>query len=186
VDSGRVLGTVRSRKGVSSRSARAGAGKLHASRSTASVWAAVCVVLGAAAAVAGCGSSSSSKAETGQSAFVSNANAACKTASTRSQAIKKPTSTASVSTYVAQLDPIAHELLEKLNALSPPAGQQAEYTKMIALWQREIALASERSDALKSGDEARGATLDEEGHNVDQQFDHAATTLGLTVCAANL
>jgi soluble lytic murein transglycosylase-like protein len=141
-------------------------------------------MIAASLAIAGCGSSS--KTEPGESAFVSNANTACRTAYTRAQAIKKPTSAAEVPAYVAQLKPIAHELLEKLTALSPPAAKQAEYTKMLALWRQEISLADARSAALKSGDERHSETLDEEGHNTDTQFDHAATTLGLTVCASNL
>jgi hypothetical protein len=139
------------------------------------------MAIGGALAIAGCGSSSHSEA--GNTAFVSTGNAACHTAYTESLAVKKPTSLAGVSTYVAKLNPIALGLLAKLQALKPPSGQQTEYTKMLTLWQQELHLAAARAAALKAGDERHGQTLNEQGQNVDSQFVKAATTVGLTVCA---
>jgi hypothetical protein len=154
-------------------------------RGRASVAGIACIAIGAALAIAGCGGSSSS-AEPTDSAFVSSGNAACKTAFSQALAVKKPARSSEVPAYVAQLNPIAYTLLAKLNALSPPPGKTTEYTKMLALWRQEISLATARGAALKAGDERRGQAIDEEGHGVDQQFDNAATVLGLTVCAHNL
>jgi hypothetical protein len=143
------------------------------------------MAVGGALAIAGCGGSSSS-AEPADSAFVSSGNAACQAAYSASLAVKKPRKAGEVPTYVAKLNPIALNLLVKLNTLTPPAGKQSEYTKMLALWRQEISLASARSAALAAGNERRGQALDEEGHGVDVQFDNAATVLGLTACAHNL
>lgn len=184
MDSGRVWQTIGNSKSMRRPAARGRLANFQPFIARARVGGLACLALGAALAIAGCGSSS--KPEAGATAFVSSANAACQAAFAQALAIKKPNRSGEVPTYVAHLDPIARNLLEKLTALTAPAAKQAQYTKMLALWRQEISLASARSQAVKAGDERRSQTLDEEGHNVDSQFDSTATALGLTVCARNL
>jgi hypothetical protein len=184
LDSGRVWETISKPKDTVSSADRRGSAPRPQARGKAGVAWVASIAIGGALAIAGCGSSSHSEA--GDTAFVSSGNAACQTAYSQSLALKKPTSAAGVSTYYAKLNPIALSLLAKLETLKPPSGQQGEYIKMLTLWQQELHLAAARTAALKAGDERHGQTLDEEGHNVDTQFDKAATTVGLTVCARYL
>jgi hypothetical protein len=134
-------------------------------------------------AVAACGSSKSEPADT---AFVSNANAACRAAFAEAQALKRPSNPSEIPTHVARLDPIAYSLLSKLNAVAPPAAKQAEFTRMMNLWRQEISLAAARAAAIKAGNQHQAVKINEEGHNVDVQFGSAATNLGLVECARNL
>jgi hypothetical protein len=184
VGPGRLWQTARNRSSSSSPPVLRGPAGLLSPIAGANVAGMACAALGALALV-GCGSSSS-KPEPGESAFVASANAACQAATTAAQAIKKPNGRGSVSLYYAHLDPIAHDLLQKLTALTPPPAKQAEYAKLLDLWRKEIVLASARAKAAKAGDERQSAILDEEGHSVDTQFDSTANALGLTECSRNL
>jgi hypothetical protein len=170
VRSGRPRGAVRPRAGLPFAAAKA------------SVGAAVCLAAGTLA-IAGCGSS---KSEPEDTAFVSNANAACRAAFAEAQALKTPRHPNEIPTRVAHLDPIAYSLLSKLNAVSPPPTKQAEFTRMLNLWRQEISLAAARAAAIKAGNIHRAVAINEEGHSVDIQFDSAATNLGLSECSRNL
>jgi hypothetical protein len=180
----RLWQTARNRSSRSRQPVLGGSAGLPSPIARASVVGVACAALGALA-IAGCGSSSS-KPEPGDAAFMSSVNAACQAATAEAQAIKKTNGRGSVALYYAHLDPIAHALLLKFNAVTAPPGKQAEYAKMLSLWRKEIALAVARSKAVKAGNERQSLTLDEEGHNVDTQFDAAANALGLTECGRNL
>jgi len=145
---------------------------------------AACVALGVLV-IAGCGSSSSNS-EPGDSAFVASVNAACQAATAEAQALKKPNGPGSVAVYYARLGPIASTLLSKFNSTTPPPGKQEEYSRLVSLWRKEIALAAARSKAVKAGNQRESLTLDEEGHSGDTQFDAAANALGLNECSRNL
>jgi hypothetical protein len=117
---------------------------------------------------------------------VSTANAACRAAFAEAQALKAARNPSEIPARIGRLNPIAYSLLSKLNSDSPPAAKQAEFTRMLNLWRQEISLAAARGAAIKAGALARASAINEEGHNVDRQFDSAATNLGLTECARNL
>ena len=145
---------------------------------------AACAALGVLV-IAGCGSSSSNS-EPGNAAFVASVNAACQAATAEAQALKKPNGAGSVAVYYARLGPIASTLLSKFNSTTPPPGKQEEYSKLVSLWRKEIALATARAKAVKAGNQRESLTLDEEGHSVDTQFDATANALGLNECSRNL
>jgi hypothetical protein len=134
-------------------------------------------------AVAGCGSS---KSEPEDTAFVSNANAACRAAFAEARALKAARNPSEIPARIGRLNPIVYSLLSKLNSDSPPAAKQAEFTRMLNLWRQEISLGAARAAAIKAGDQHRAAAINEEGRNVDSQFVSAATNLGLTECARKL
>jgi hypothetical protein len=182
LDYGRVLQNVRSRGSKSGRQAKRWA-ILPGPALKANMGGAACLLLGIIA-IAGCGSSS--KSEPVDTAFVTSANAACQTAFAESEAFKRPAGPRGFPAYAAHLDPIAKGLLVRLSALTPPPGKRAQYAKLLALWHQEALLAVARSEAIKAGDERRSRGVNEEGHNVDAQFDSAATELGLTECARKL
>jgi hypothetical protein len=142
----------------------------------------VCLALGTLG-VAGCGSS---KSEPEDTAFVSSANAACRAAFAEAQALKSARNPSEIPARVNRLNPIAYSLLSKLNSVSPPAAKQAEFTRMLNLWRQEISLAATRAAAIKAHALHRAAAINEEGHNIDVQFDSAAANLGLTECSRNL
>jgi hypothetical protein len=139
-----------------------------------------CAVIGVLA-LAGCGSSSTSVTPA-DTAFINQANGACRTAYAKERAVRPPNggneSSKQVVSTAPKLAVIAQAMLGQLSALTPPASEQGEYDKMLSAWRREIAAAA-------TGDKK---TLTEERSQVlslAEEFDSAATKLGLTVCAGN-
>jgi hypothetical protein len=141
--------------------------------------------------LAGCGSSSpsSSSATTSESPFIAEANGACRTAYAKVSALHPSNGStetpAQIETYVPKLAVIAQAMLGRLTALTPPAAQQAEYNRMLNAWRDEISTALVRGQAAKAGETSRANEAKAKLLTLADEFDAAATRVGLTVCAAN-
>jgi hypothetical protein len=146
-------------------------------------------------ALAGCGSSSSSSSSSSSaaagtnSAFITAANGACRTAYAKERALKASSGGAEtpkeIASNTAKLATIAQAMLGQLTALTPPASQQAEYNKMLDAWRKEIAVALVRGQAAKAGN-AKSVSEDKSKLvPLAEEFDEAATKLDLAVCAGN-
>jgi len=141
-------------------------------------------------ALAGCGSSSPPATNSAAgSQFVAEANGACRTAYAKVSALHPsnsgPETTAEIAANVPKLAVIAQAMLGRLTALTPPASEQAEYTKMLNAWRKEISTALVRGQAAKAGDSARAGEAKTQLLALANEFDTAATKVGLSVCAAN-
>lgn len=157
---------------------------------------AACVAVGAIA-LAGCGggSSSSSTGASGasgaagstplsQSEFVSQANAVCKDSNAKTVALKAPTSSSDLASFLGQSVALANDAYAKLSAITPPADLQSQYAEFLAQGKSQIALATQAEAAAKSGDTAKVQALVQKlqaGNN-----DSFAKNLGLTECAKNV
>jgi len=141
--------------------------------------------------LAGCGSSnnSSSSSTASESPFVAEANGACRTAYAKVSALRPSNgggeTPAQVAAYVPKLAVIAQAMLGRLTALTPPAAQQAEYNKMLDAWRSEIATSLVRGQATKAGETKRANEARAKLLTLANEFDAAATRVGLSVCAAN-
>jgi len=140
--------------------------------------------------LAGCGSSNNTSSSTAsESPFVAEANGACRTAYAKVSALRPSNgggeTPAQVAAYVPKLAVIAQAMLGRLTALTPPAAQQAEYNKMLDAWRSEIATSLVRGQATKAGETKRANEARAKLLTLANEFDAAATRVGLSVCAAN-
>ncbi len=140
--------------------------------------------------VAGCGSSSStSSSSSANSGFVAQANGACRTAYAKVNALRSPKpgkeTTKEIAAKASAAAVIAQSMLGQLTALTPPASSQSEYTKMLAAWRQEIAQNLVRRQAATAGDTKRVDEADTQIETLAREFDTAATSVGLSVCAGS-
>jgi hypothetical protein len=160
--------------------------------------AATVFVIAGAMAVAGCGGgdSSSSTGASGasgtaggtplsQDEFVSQANAACADANTKLEALKAPTpgDLQSLGTFTAQLLPIGADLEAKLTTITPPTDLQAQYANYLSGQKAGFELATQISQAAKSGASSKIAPLGQKLSSINDKSNTEADALGLTECA---
>ncbi len=137
---------------------------------------------------AGCGSSSStSSVPSANSAFVTQADGACRTAYAKVNALKSPKggkeTTKEIAVKASAAAVIAQSMLGQLTALTPPASARSEYTKMLAAWRQEIAQNLVRRQAALAGEAKRVDEADTQIEALAKEFDQAAASIGLNVCA---
>ena len=142
-------------------------------------------------ALVGCGSSSNSSSTSGGSSkplshqeFVSKANAACAQVNTQVAALPRITSLAGASSFAASAQPIAQDLLRKLQALQPPQNDQSAFSKMLSDFQAQIAVLPALRAAAEAGNQQEAQKLANDLNA--SPFNTDATDLGLTECAKNV
>jgi hypothetical protein len=160
-----------------------------------------CVAVGALA-FAGCGGGSSTgttgasgasgasgSAPLSQSDFVSQANAVCKANNDQVEALKAPSTTASVQDQVPTLEQniaIANDTYTKLSAITPPSDLQAKYADFLSSGKSQIALANQVLDAAKANDTGKIQQIATKINADKAKTDSAAEALGLTECAKDV
>ncbi len=145
--------------------------------------------------VAGCGgggsstsagasgaSGASGSAPLSKDEYVSQANAVCKEANDRIEALQAPASNqlSDVAKTVEEELPINQEALEKFTALTPPADLQAKADQIAALGKSQIALAQQ---LVKTNDVNQANALIARAKPLGDRFDSIAASMGLGECA---
>jgi hypothetical protein len=158
-----------------------------------------CVALGAGV-LAGCGGSDSSTTAgasgasgasggtpLSQDEFVSQANAACKEANDKINALKPPSSSdlSAVAPILAQEVAIFGDTVAKLTAITPPSDQQAQYDAWLSDIKGSVAQATELAAVAKTGDTAKAQALAQKLQTANDKANAGAKDLGLTECAKN-
>ena len=156
-----------------------------------------CVAAGALA-FAGCGGGSSSttgasgasgasgSAPLSQDEFVSQANAVCKEANAKQEALKPPPNGGPASgfePFVAQSLAITQPALASLEALTPPSNLQSDWDKLIADGKAKMALTQKALAAAKANDTSQFSAVIEQLQATSGQGDSLARSMGLTECA---
>ena len=139
----------------------------------------------------GCGgggtSTSTTPAALSQQQFVARADAACATANQEIEALPalpSPPDLQSVASFVSSIQPIAQDLLTKLQQLQPPAPEQDKYTTFLSEARDAFGKFASLRDAAESGDVQKTRSI-ADGFNANPPGNVNATDLGLTECAKN-
>jgi len=155
-------------------------------------------VAAASLAVAGCGGGSSStttgasgatgSAPLSQSEFASQANAICKEANTKQEALKPPPTGGPASgfePFITQSLAITQPLLTQLEALTPPSNLQSDWDKLLADAKAKEALVQKALAAAKANDTSQFSAAIKQVQAMAGQGDALAQSIGLTECAKN-
>lgn len=158
-------------------------------------------VAAASLAVAGCGGGSSStttgasgasgasgSAPLSQSEFVSQANAICKEANTKQEALKPPPTggpSSGFEPFITQSLAITQPLLTQLEALTPPSNLQSDWDKLLADAKAKEALVQKALAAAKANDTSQFSAAIKQVQATAGQGDALAQSIGLTECAKN-
>ena len=156
---------------------------------------AVALVATAGLSVAACGGSSTpaasgggsgSTGNSGAAAFLSKANAVCKSANAQQKALKSPADNAPMSDfadYLGKFVSLAQNVYSQLQGVTPPASKQAAYTTYLSNFDSAISDAKKAQQAAtandKTGFESAVQTVSKDGDKLDSE----AKALGLTDCA---
>jgi hypothetical protein len=157
-----------------------------------------CVAVGALA-FAGCGGGSSTTA-TGasgasgasgstalsQSEFVSQANAACKAANAKIEALTAPPSGASITQvvpFLTQSVAANQAALTTIEGLTPPSNLQSDWNKLLADAKAKQAEAQKALDAAKANDASQFQAALKQLQATQGQDDALTRSIGLTECA---
>jgi hypothetical protein len=121
--------------------------------------------------------------------FITEANGACRTAYAKVRALTPPNGGSEtkqeIIAKVPKLAVIAQAMLGRLTSLTPPATEQAEYSRMLTAWRQEISTSLVRGQAVQAGDEKRANESRQQLLTLADEFDSAATRVGLSTCASN-
>ena len=146
-------------------------------------------LLGAAGAVAAlalsaCGSSSSSAATLTKAEWVTQANALCKDANDRTDALGEPSTMAATATLLPKMLAIITEDMGKIEALAAPDELKAGIADFKAKTDALIKAGNDAEPILKGTDDAAGAAAFEKFIAANTATDDPAAKLGLTNCVS--
>jgi len=154
------------------------------------------------AGVAGCGSSDDSSSDSSGSSgssgteltkeeFVTQANQICADASAESKktepeftaAVQKGDNAAAADALQKNQD-ASRASIDELEALVPPAADQAKIEAMTTLMDKQSELVPELIDAVRQGDSATISKVGKEGDALNKQIHAMADDYGLTECGS--
>lgn len=115
--------------------------------------------------------------------FAAKANALCASFNKADKAAGSPTSLAEAVAYFEKLTPLYEKRVSDLDALKPPADEQATVDKIVALEKDEAAVAKQLLAALKANDQAKANELVASGNANSKKAKVLYKELGLTECA---
>lgn len=115
--------------------------------------------------------------------FAAKANALCASFNKADKAAGSPTSLAEAVAYFEKLTPLYEKRVTDLDALKPPADEQATVDKIVALEKDEAAVAKQLLAALKANDQAKANELVASGNANSKKAKVLYKELGLTECA---
>jgi hypothetical protein len=151
-------------------------------------------VAGALALAAGCGGSGSSSSTTGGAssadAFRSEADAICKDANTKLNALTAPSdssTSAEVASYLRKGLAISGDELDKLRGLTPPADLKGDYDSALDLLRQRDAALEQAAGKIAGGADANTVIGSADAHITDlnDQAKQKAKALGLAVCGTD-
>jgi len=138
--------------------------------------------IGAVLVLCSCGGGGGNKRLTKEE-FAAKANALCKSFNDADKAAGSPTSLAEAVAYFEKLTPLYEKRVTDLDALKPPADEQATVDKIVALEKDEADVARQLLAALKANDQAKANELVASGNANSKKAKVLYKELGLTECA---
>ncbi len=115
--------------------------------------------------------------------FAAKANALCVSFNEADKAAGSPSSLAEAVAYFEKLTPIYEKRVADLDALKPPADEQATVDKIVAIEKDEAGIAKQLLAALKANDTTKANKLVASGNANSAKAKVLYKELGLTECA---
>jgi hypothetical protein len=144
--------------------------------------AALAVVAGSAALVAGCGSGGGDRLSRGE--FVSQADAICEEYEGKLDALGAPQNAEQLGEFADQALPIAREGRDKLGELRPPEDLEGTYDDWLEQGDRSIELVEDLQDAAEDQDSAEIQRIAQRAEAIDSEANRLAGELGFEQCGA--
>jgi hypothetical protein len=116
--------------------------------------------------------------------FTAKANAICKQADDRVVQLTRPTDLPSYGSYAASLEPIAHDLQDKLESLRPPQQEKAAVDRLLSDLKDAVAKIPQLRAAAEAGDPQKAQKIANDFNA--SPFNTEASDLGLKECAENV
>ena len=138
--------------------------------------------IGAVLVLCSCGGGGGNKRLTKEE-FAAKANALCASFNKADKAAGSPTSLAEAVAYFEKLTPLYEKRVADLDALKPPADEQATVDKIVALEKDEADVAKQLLAALKANDQTKANDLVASGNANSKKAKVLYKELGLTECA---
>jgi len=129
--------------------------------------------------VAGCGGGGSSSAD-----FASKADAICKDATDKGNALTQPTSTADLKPFLDKSVPIYEDAINQIKGLTPPDSDKTGYDAWVKTLDAQLANIKQAQSQVGSDPNAAVATV-KSGAALNTKADQQARSIGLTECAKN-
>jgi hypothetical protein len=141
--------------------------------------------IGAVLVLCSCGSSGggSKGSRLTKEQFAAKANALCVSFNNADKAAGNPSSMAEAVAYFEKLTPLYEKRVADLDALVPPADEQATVDKIVALEKNEASLAEQLLAALKKNDMTTANKLVASGNANSKKAKALYKQLGLTECS---
>jgi hypothetical protein len=149
--------------------------------------AAALAVVAACLLVVGCGSDDDADGEGGRltkTAFIAKADAICKEANDRIDALPEPQTTEELAELGRQVLDLGREQLARLRALRPPAADEETINGAYGVIEEQLGVAEELVDAAEEGDLQGLEELLEQGERLDARGDRIARDYGLKECGS--
>ena len=135
-------------------------------------------------ALSACGGSSAAPALS-KADYTAQANAICKDANAKSNAIPEPTSNAEIGPALSKVVTNISTHLTQLKALKNPADIQGDVDAFLTATGKLVEVATKAAQQFSSGDSAGGQATLQDVATANTTADEAATKIGLTDCATN-
>ncbi len=137
--------------------------------------------LALAGVAAGCGGGGGGDRLTKEE-YITQADAICKAANEKIDALGEPSSLEEVATLAADAIEIQEASLAELRALKPPEADETKLNEAYALVEQQVGLGQEILEAAEAGDLEKIQEILAEGEPIDDQADAIAAEYGLTEC----
>lgn len=145
---------------------------------------AVALMVVAVASAAACGGGGGGDRLT-QEEYIAQADAICKDASDRIDALAEPQTKEETIEYLQEGRAIGEDQLASLRELSPPESIEARVEEAYGLIEDQLALTEDLEQAVEDEDVARIDELVAEGEAIDQQANAIAQEIGLQECGSS-
>ncbi len=114
--------------------------------------------------------------------FIERADAICREAEERAQALGKPRSPRQLDTFMARAERITNDMVEDLRALEPPEGDSEKVESLLTQIEEAIDYFPELGAAYESGKQARVEAVGRKLQSVVAEADEMAGDYGFEVC----
>jgi hypothetical protein len=116
--------------------------------------------------------------------FIAQADAVCKEANDRIDALPEPQSTDQLADLGQQVIDIGQEELDRLRVLRPPAADEATINGAYDLIEQQLGVAADLVDAARDGELGQVQQLLDQGEQLNEQADRIASDYGLEECGS--
>ena len=120
-----------------------------------------------------------------RSAFVSQAEAACRGVNERAGRLKGATDREELVRYLDRLVPLLEKLARRQGRLRPPEALREDWKRFRELDERSRKATVAFREAARSGDREALEREGQRAEDLDARYDEAANRLGLRACAAD-